>query len=81
MPPNGCNVITPFHQRFLGRDLIIRPCCDEHDLFYEQGGSWRNRAFADKILRCCVRDMGYPVRAWIIWTSVRLFGWTCWGRK
>ena len=40
-------------------------CCAEHDLFYEQGGSWKERQASDRRLRNCVflkitrRNRGY----------------------
>lgn len=50
-----------------GRPLAFTACCDEHDLFYEQGGrrngrawprylwdEWRDRLFADALLRRCI---------------------------
>lgn len=78
--PNGCNVITPFHRFFFGKDLPFRvPCCDEHDLFYQQGGTRADRAFADKLFRECIREAGYPKSAWVCWAAVRLAGWWNWG--
>lgn len=70
-----------------GRKLAFSPCCDDHDLFYEQGGSWRDRAFADKILRRCIRDnlirrkRGWWVQAHVpvvFWVCVRMCGWIYW---
>lgn len=29
-------------------------CCQEHDLFYEQGGTLRTKIFADWLLAACV---------------------------
>lgn len=76
---NGCNVLTPFHRFFFGHDLPFRwPCCDEHDLAYEQGGDTATRKWADDLFRDCIREAGYPKSAWICWAGVRLFGWTCW---
>lgn len=78
MPPNGCNVLTPLHLKLFGIDMPFRGCCDEHDLFYEQGGTWKDRAFADMVLRQCVRDSGRPVVAWVMWAAVRVFGRRHW---
>ncbi len=87
-----------------GRPLAFTGCCDEHDLFYEQGLPWqgwgrvlpwlrqsfRDRAFADRILRKCIaqnlRRRGRPrwVRLhvpWCFWLGVRLGGWWFWKRN
>ncbi len=37
-------------------DGYWKSCCEEHDMFYEQGGSWRDRQSADRRLRTCVYD-------------------------
>ncbi|WP_298032476.1 hypothetical protein [uncultured Desulfovibrio sp.] len=74
----GCNVLTPLGKWLFGRDMPFRVCCDEHDLFYDQGGSAADRTFADRVLRECIRSMGYPVSAWIVWICVRLFGGSHW---
>lgn len=78
---NGCNVLTPLHMYILGHDMPFRPCCDEHDLFYEQGGLASDRRFADKIFRQCIKESGYPISAWICWIAVRCMGWTCWNKE
>lgn len=63
MSTDGCSgkmdVVAKFVNYFRtgekGRKLSFTGCCDEHDLFYEQGGSRKDRAFADKILRECIK--------------------------
>lgn len=77
---DGCTVLTALHLRLFGLDMPFRGCCDEHDLFYEQGGSRRDRAFADKLLLRCVSDSGHPVSAWAMWLAVRVFGGPHWAR-
>lgn len=76
--PNGCNVLSPLARALLGRDVKFRICCDEHDLFYDQGGDRRDRAYADKLLRECIAREGHPVWAWACWAGVRCFGWWFW---
>ena len=44
------------------RRLAFTGCCDEHDLFYAQGGSRADRAFADRILRQCIAENQYDVK-------------------
>ncbi len=79
---DGCSGgVTWFYKTFLGRDIGCRYCCDEHDLAYEEGGSRRDRALADKRFRQCIRASGRPVRAWIFWLAVRLFGRTFWNGR
>lgn len=72
-----------------GHKLAFTACCDEHDLFYEQGGSRADRAFADDILRECIahnlrkRDRSRWVQKhvpWCFWIAVRCCGWIFWGR-
>ena len=71
------------------RPLAFTGCCDEHDLFYEQGGSRADRAFADCILRQCIarnlqrRGRSRWVRLhvpWLCWAAVRLLGGRYWGK-
>ena len=76
---DGCTVLTAMHLRLFGIDMPCRGCCDEHDLFYEQGGGWRDRWLADRLLRECVIASGHPVSAWIMWAAVRVFGGSHWG--
>ena len=54
MPENdkngdGCTVLSGLHLRLFGIDMPFRGCCDEHDLFYEQGGGWRDRWLAARV--------------------------------
>ena len=96
MPPNGCSggmdrLAMLLHRiKGKGREkkLAFTGCCDEHDLFYEQGGTAKDRAFADKILRLCIaenlkkRKRGRWVCLhvpWVFWAGVRLGGWWFWG--
>lgn len=76
---NGCSGgVTRFYRRFLGRDIGCRYCCDEHDLAYAEGGGRNDRAIADTRFRDCIAESGRPVRAWLFWLAVRLFGWLHW---
>lgn len=79
MSADGCSGgVTWFYNRFLGRDIGCRYCCDEHDLAYEEGGGRVDRALADRRFRQCIRESGRPVRAVLFWLAVRLFGWRYW---
>ena len=97
MAPNGCSCNmdrlarwwsrTFFKAEGKGRKLAFTGCCDEHDLFYEQGGSRKDRCFADQILRRCIaanlkrRKRNGWVRLhvpWVFWAAVRLGGWYYW---
>lgn len=91
MAPDGCSGGMDKFAQWVrkGNKLAFTGCCDEHDLFYEQGGNWRDRAFADRILRQCIsanlRQRGRPplVRLhvpWCFWAAVRCFGWLYWER-
>lgn len=67
--------------RFLGAIPPFERCCQEHDLFYEQGGGWRNKWFADRLLRECMQRSGHPALAWIFWLAVSTAGWLWWLRE
>lgn len=49
-------------------------CCVRHDIRYWAGGTAKERAEADRMLRDAVRDGGHPVIAWAMWIAVRLGG-------
>ena len=76
---DGCTVLSGVHLKLFGVDMPFRGCCDEHDLFYEQGGGWRDRWLADRLLRECVTASGHAAAAWIMWAAVRVFGGSHWG--
>lgn len=52
-------------------DFNFKECCKRHDVMinYNQGITDRE---ADRYLRKCIIDHGYPVIAWIYWVWVRL---------
>jgi hypothetical protein len=50
------------------------PCCEQHDKDYGRESTISRRE-ADKKLRLCVIEKGHPVRAWVMWVGVRVFGW------
>lgn len=76
---DGCSGgVTWFYNRFMGRDIGCRYCCDEHDVAYHEGGSWADRRLADRRFRQCVYDSGRKIRAWIFWAFVRLRGGRHW---
>ncbi len=90
----GMDTLTRIVNRLRGagkdRPLAFTACCDEHDLFYDQGGTRKDRAFADSILRQCIADnlrkrgRSRWVRLhvpWLFWFFVRCFGWIYWGKK
>lgn len=72
-----------------GQFLKFTGCCAEHDLFYEQGGTSRDRAFADKVFRLCIAEnlqkrgkskwvqLHVPV---LFWVAVRAVGWLFWAK-
>ncbi|BCS89956.1 RuvA C-terminal domain-containing protein [Pseudodesulfovibrio sediminis] len=67
---NGCTGL-PWRTSFEG-------CCNQHDIAYALGYS---RSDADWILRECIKDQGKPVVAWIVWATVRTFGWCFWNKE
>ena len=55
-------------------------CCNEHDLFYYQGGGRATRAFADERFRQCLQGhIGWL--AWVLWMAVRVCGVLYWDRR
>ena len=94
--PNGCSggmdALAKAVNRAKGRGkkpFTFTFCCDEHDLFYAQGGNAATRRFADNILRQCIaqnlagrgkhRLVQWHV-PWCFWLAVRLFGWLYWSK-
>ncbi len=59
-------------KKFYGEHPPFETSCKSHDLDYRQGR--RRRSEADRLLRVRVADKGYPVLAWVMWLSVRIFG-------
>ena len=49
----GCTLIS-WLAGLLKIALLEEGCCNEHDLFYDQGGSLRTKIFADWLLAKCV---------------------------
>ena len=79
MASDGCSGgVSWIYGKILKRDVPFLYCCDEHDLAYEEGGTRRDRALADRRFRDCVKDGGRPARAWLFWLAVRLAGWLFW---
>lgn len=70
-----------FWRTLVGKGPAWEYCCDEHDLAYEQGGDSATRKWADGILRDCMLRAGYPLRAWIYYCAVRLFGAPHWNKE
>lgn len=59
----GCTLIS----WIAGLLKIVLPeegCCNEHDLFYEQGGTLRTKIFADWLLAKCVVAINGGWRGW-----------------
>lgn len=52
----GCTLIS-WVASLLGKRLVEHGCCQEHDLFYEQGGSWKIKIWVDWLLTKCVIDI------------------------
>lgn len=82
----GCTLIS-WLASLLGIDLPEEGCCNEHDLFYEQGGSIRTKFFADWLLAVCVfringggaAGLGKASLGWIV-VTVNPYAWITWFR-
>lgn len=68
---DGCTAISIFFRLFTReKHLPFKRCCIDHDRVYWYGGDPKLRNEADKQMRNCVRNSGYPIMAWIMWTFV-----------
>ncbi len=59
-------------------DIPWRQCCVVHDRAYWMGGTWTDRRAADRHLRQCVGEQGYPVLGWLMYFGVRMGGSPFW---
>lgn len=78
---NGCGgdgEISKLYRWLIGKPPSWEYCCDKHDLAYEQGGPEEWRAWADGMLRDCMKSNGHPIRAYLYWLAVRLMGSSHW---
>lgn len=72
---DGCSDFpdgTPAH-----KDLWLR-CCIAHDKKYWLGGTYQERADADRELRACVQSVGEPAIAALMLAGVRVGGSPWW---
>jgi hypothetical protein len=51
----GCTGVSWIF-RALGRKAPAEWCCDEHDVAYNQGGSWKWKIYQDAKLARCIFD-------------------------
>lgn len=71
---DGCTLVSPYFKYLTKEDSIpFKQCCIEHDKAYYYGGDVKLRKEADKKLRKCIIEHGYPVLAWIMYIAVRVF--------
>lgn len=71
---DGCTLIGAAFRWFTKEEsLPFKECCIAHDEVYYYGGDPKLRKESDEALRKCVKNHGYPVLAWIMWTAVHLF--------
>lgn len=72
---DGCSGgMSKAWQLVLRRPPPWEGCCDDHDFLYAAGGPRYLRRIADRRLRDCVKDAGYPGWAWAMFYAVRFFG-------
>lgn len=70
--PDGCTGFGWLKKLFGIKQMPWAECCLQHDIAYiEQNES---REDADWVFRECVKHMGYPIRAYLMWIIVRLLG-------
>lgn len=58
----------------LRRNPPWQGCCEDHDYYYREGGGYFWRKVADKNLRRCVADRGFPTIAKLMYYAVRVGG-------
>ncbi len=68
------HLVKPFSKT----DLPWRGCCISHDREYWMGGTWQQRRAADLQLFKCVKQKGFPLLAWFMYTGVRMGGSPFW---
>jgi len=56
-------------------------CCIIHDYHYRVGRSLHDKARADRALRHCMAQHGYPVTGWLYYFAVSTLGLIPWYRK
>lgn len=49
-------------------------CCDLHDDLYADGGSFDDRARADRMLMMCTLENGHPHWSYLMYLAVRIGG-------
>lgn len=82
----GCTLIS-WLAALLKIILPEEGCCDEHDLFYEQGGSIRIKFFADWLLAKCVYRINgggwlgasKAALGWVV-VTFNPYAWVAWWR-
>lgn len=62
---DGCTLVPDFNFTWAGI---------KHDWLYWQGGSKKDRRYADKIFKKDIEKSGYPIIAKIYYIGVRIFG-------
>lgn len=83
---DGCTVIS-FIAALFGRRLSGHACCDEHDLAYEQGGTWSWKWTMDaRLARCIAAKNGGGAWGWtkavVAWSFVTFvpYSYVVWTR-
>ena len=49
-------------------------CCVAHDWLYWQGGTWQQRAEADRLFRECLEGRHHTIGVWLLRFGVRIGG-------
>lgn len=76
----GCTGLS-YLLSLLGFDTPGEYCCDEHDVAYEQGGTWTWKFAVDlRFFRCIRSGVGLPA-AIIGWAVVTLNPYAYWAWK
>lgn len=77
---DGCSVIS-FIWKLLFKLKIVKNellpfhfHCVEHDKFYYEGGTKKERYFADCLLMAKIAKQGYPICSFIVFLAVRFGG-------
>lgn len=63
---------------FTGQLPPFEPCCEEHDLAYEQIEDAEDRIWADAHFARCVEEWGWYKTGLVCHFLIRHFGWITW---
>ena len=70
--------LSRIYKRLTNRKPPFESCCAVHDKYYKDENTIISRKIADIRMRQCVEKSGNPKIAYLMYITVRLFGWLYW---